>query len=350
MKNLLLVIILLVAFSLHCAVPEGFHSFDELIEMTRQGLAGNAGAFGKLLAGDNHFDTMVNTMISNIANDPQLKDVEADQKAETLAGIRAELMNSKQEHYDNINTAILDLGINLTILDMQNYPLKQTALKHYYSEMGISQGAYGVNSVNDVILAYTDGSSIIECFYPSLMRIEDGYVVEMAPIFKVYRLGYTVDEIAELVTKGFSEGSAGSIDTLYATSIQLNSILDNFMDNFRATEEFKALPDDQKAEIYEKMKGNRSNFQAELSDNKASSHNRFANNALQHNFYSSKEFHLDKVTPGNESTELGVKSINELKINISNEDYTIALTFGEMMQFGDKWKVVGPIGFDIQER
>ncbi len=351
MRNSFLIIIILLAFSLLGAIPEGFHTFDEVINITREGISsGKSDDFLRLFSGQQQFEVMVDTALEHLSQLDVVKNLSEEEQAQKLEAARIEMMSGSAEHDKLLAEQDFPLKLNVKNLHQDYFGVMFQNITHYYTDYGHRIEQFGIHVLENPRLVYTDGSYIIECTYPSLLEIDGGYVVEMAPTFKVYRNGFSLDEIASILAEGFTWSEEKNIDTLYVTEIEMQKQVDYFIDNFKSTDQFKGLEADSQQMVLEELEKSRGDLDSEIYTNNEKTVDDFFALATDYVYFDYKEFSVDSVVEGNVSTEFGVTSMQGLNIKISNEDYSVTMTFGELMKFPGGWKLIGAIDFDIQEK
>ncbi len=343
-------ILLLLGVTLH-AMPEGFFTMDEITGNVQKALNHQRPSYiSDVMAGDAQFNVFAQHMIDQVKQTEQYINAPEEQQKLLIEQLEANFENIRKEHTDNMVNAVMLLGTRFTKM-LFDYPeIDYMELEFHSIDFRTPQEVYGVTMHEDAIMAFNDEEYMIECLFPEILEIDGGFILEQVPEFTVYRYAFPVEEIATEIARSFSKARFNIIDSLYVNEMQMQKKLDSFVEFFRQSDQYKAMGEAQQKEFESIIEEGRGNIGTEMYAKRKKTEEAWETVDYGHDYFDFKTFSVDSCEPGYVTTEQGVQSMHDTKISISSEDYTIKMTIGELISFGNLWKIVGSIDFTVEEK
>ncbi len=350
-KHWLYFLILLLLCGSMQAKPQGFFTMEEIADKIKSAFNTEiVSHIGDIIADDEHFNVFGQKIIDQVKQTDQYKNAPEAQQQLFLENMNQGFEEDRKQHTDNLINSIISLGERFTKLILDYPEIDYYSLEVYSIQYSTKQEMYGITIHENTIVSLFNEDYMIECNLPEVLEIDGGFILEKAPEFSVYRYGFSVDEIASEIARAFSLADYRVIDSLYVSDTQMQKLYDTYTASYRKGEQYLAYTDSQKAEFDKILEDGRSDLIYEVFKKKDQSEEAFNTVIFGNNYFDYTTFQVEMAAPGYVTVEEGVKSMNEVTVTISNNEYNIRIVLHELLSFGTQWKIVGTIDFTVEDK
>ncbi len=222
MKRIAILALLLGSVLFVSAIPSGFHSIDEIINIITEAVSNRDQAPIKELLGDETRYTFIYNTMADTTRERLLKAGYSDQKIdESLKELLPDYETSAREYAVSVREDLDTLRVEMENFSRKCPKHKAEVVRELDYQPGVFESQMGVVYITDSAILFNTNTKIIECELPLMLYIDHGYALQAAPRLRASSMGFEATAFQSLILMAIEDSEFSCLEDAFITPRQM---------------------------------------------------------------------------------------------------------------------------------